>query len=42
MTSPEPPDGLDKSEDVLAPATPGAEALGDAGTEDEDSEDAAQ
>ena len=38
MTSPEPQEELNPSdEDVLAPATPGAEALGDAGAEDEDS-----
>ena len=44
MTLPGPQEGLnpehvqagESDEDVLAPATPGAEALGDAGVEDED------
>ncbi|MGA8332954.1 MAG: hypothetical protein WB777_27275 [Mycobacterium sp.] len=52
MTLPGPQEGLnpahvevgESDEDVLAPATPGAEALGDASAEDEDpgSEDAGQ
>ncbi|MGA8327820.1 MAG: hypothetical protein WB777_00795 [Mycobacterium sp.] len=44
MTLPGPQEGLNpehvqggkSEEDVLAPATPGAEALGDGGAEDED------
>jgi hypothetical protein len=52
MTLPGPQEGLnpehvqggESDPDVLAPATPGAEALGDAGVEDEDagSQDASQ